>query len=141
MTLLHVWSPPAAYLADAFGDPARRGGPSLAQLEQLSIGRAREIGDQGQELAAALGLDVEVRLERNDSTVWRTILDVAEDMDSSLIVIGTRGRTAVQSALLGSVSGAVVHHSSRPVLVVPVRHDLDHTDTAEPAAELASHHA
>ncbi len=58
-------------------------------------------------------------MERSDGAVWRTILDVASDVDAELIVIGTRGATAVQSGLLGSVSNAIVHHSDRPVLVVP----------------------
>src|SRR5690349_23374048 len=31
----------------------------------------------------------------------------------------SRGRSAVKSALLGSVANGVVHHSSRPVVVVP----------------------
>ena len=60
-----------------------------------------------------------MRLERDKASAWQTILDVAEDTDAHLIVLGTRGRTAVQSGLLGSVSGALVHHSTRPVLVVP----------------------
>jgi nucleotide-binding universal stress UspA family protein len=36
-----------------------------------------------------------------------------------VIVVGARGLSTVASALLGSVSNAVVHHCKRPVLVVP----------------------
>ena len=70
-------------------------------------------------LADASGFVVEPRVERSQTAVWQTILDVAAQTDAELIVIGTHGATAVQSALLGSISNAVVHHSERPVLVVP----------------------
>jgi nucleotide-binding universal stress UspA family protein len=58
-------------------------------------------------------------VERSDTATWRTILDVADRVHADCIVIGTHGVTPVQSELLGSVSNAVVHHSRRPVLVVP----------------------
>ena len=118
VTLLHVWNPPVAYLADAYSDPAS-GGPSLQKLEQLGEERAREIGDEGRRLAQTHGGEVSVRVEPAGASVWRTILDVADELDCKLIVLGTRGLTAVPSALLGSVSGAVVHHSERPVMIVP----------------------
>lgn len=117
--LLHVWNPPAGVLADAFSTRSGADGPSRADLEQLSLERAHQLAAQGQELAGTVGLAVEPRVERTDATVWRTILDVADKVGAELIVIGTHGTTAVQSALLGSVSNAVIHHSTRPVLVVP----------------------
>jgi nucleotide-binding universal stress UspA family protein len=118
VTLLHVWSPPFP-AADSFGVAAAASGPSLVELERLALERAHAITQQGCELASGVDLAVEARVERSGPGVWRTILDVADDLKADLIVVGTRGATAVQSALLGSVSNAVVHHSERPVLVVP----------------------
>jgi nucleotide-binding universal stress UspA family protein len=119
-TLLHVWNSPVEFLAAApFGTASGEGGPSIAELERLSLERAQEIAQEGNELARELGLAVDTRIERNDSSVWQTILGVAAETDAELIVIGTHGATAVQSLLLGSVSNAVIHHSKRRVLVVP----------------------
>jgi nucleotide-binding universal stress UspA family protein len=119
-TLLHVWNPPLEFLAAApFGTASGAGGPSIDELERLSLERAQVIAHEGQALARELGLAVEIRTERSDASVWQTILGVANETDATLIVFGTHGATAVQSLLLGSVSNALVHHSKRPVLVVP----------------------
>lgn len=120
VTLLHVWNPPDDVLAAApFGEASGTGGLSTVELGLVVLQRAHEVADAGEALAKELGLNSQARVERNDTTVWRTILDVAAEEDSELIVIGTHGAAAVQSSVLGSVSNAVVHHSERPVLVVP----------------------
>jgi nucleotide-binding universal stress UspA family protein len=118
-TLLHVWSPAVAFLADSFSDPGIAADPPKAELDRLARERAQAVADEGLELAQALGMDVEIRLERNDSSVADTILAVVRRTDPDLIVIGTHGHTAVQPELLGSVSAAVVQHSKTPVLIVP----------------------
>jgi nucleotide-binding universal stress UspA family protein len=47
------------------------------------------------------------------------IRDVAEEVDAALVVVGTRRRGALRSALAGSVSRDLKAGSSRPVLIVP----------------------
>lgn len=39
--------------------------------------------------------------------------------DAGVVVVGSRGRTALREVLLGSTAMAVLHHVHRPVLVVP----------------------
>jgi nucleotide-binding universal stress UspA family protein len=57
--------------------------------------------------------------ERDAATVWRAVLATADEENAEVIVLGSRSRSGLTSVLLGSVSYGVVHHSARPVLIVP----------------------
>jgi nucleotide-binding universal stress UspA family protein len=48
----------------------------------------------------------------------RRILEVAEECDCDLIVMGFHGHGRLHDALVGSVSGTVLRESSRPVLLM-----------------------
>lgn len=49
---------------------------------------------------------------------WKGIIDVAKEHQASLIVLGTHHRTGLIGHLLGSVTAAVIAHSTATVLVV-----------------------
>ncbi len=55
-----------------------------------------------------------------EGTPWKTILEVADDIDADVIVMGTRTHSGVSQFLLGSTANKVMHHTKRPVLVVPL---------------------
>lgn len=46
------------------------------------------------------------------------IVELAEEIDAGMIVMGSRGLGGVRRALMGSVSGSVVRHAHCPVLVI-----------------------
>ena len=56
-------------------------------------------------------------LVRRSGDPATAILDVAREQDVDLIVMGTRGVSAVERWLIGSVSSKVLHHAHCSVLV------------------------
>jgi nucleotide-binding universal stress UspA family protein len=52
------------------------------------------------------------------------ILDLSEELEIGLLIVGSRGLGGVGRILLGSVSEGIVHHARRPVLVVPSGQDV-----------------
>ena len=132
VTVLHVWQPPKEFMQpDWFGGFTAPAGPPIAQLERLALDRAEQVTHEGVELARSAGFSAGARTEPGVGSVWRTIINVARELDTAVIVVGERGLSTVQSVLLGSVSNAVVHHSHRPVLVIP-RADASHEQTGAP---------
>jgi nucleotide-binding universal stress UspA family protein len=61
------------------------------------------------------GMEVETALEIGSAA--DKILEVAKKRKVDLIVVGSRGMGKMKEMLLGSVSNAVVHNSSVPVVV------------------------
>ncbi|MFD0691464.1 universal stress protein [Actinomadura fibrosa] len=119
--ILTVWEPlltQISWAPLATVSPVTTSGVPGDQFEEEQ--QAELLAKQGAELATAAGLtDVTPRAERGTGPVWATIVDVADELDASLIVTGSRGLAGARSVLLGSVSTRVLHHVHRPTLVVP----------------------
>src|SRR5581483_870128 len=72
---------------------------------------------EGASLARAAGFSARSDAAEAEPT-WKGIVTVADEHDSSLIVLGSHGRTGLAAALIGSVAEAVAAHSRRSVLIV-----------------------
>ena len=78
---------------------------------------AQETAAQGARLAGQAGFRSQsVAVEA--SPTWKGIVETAEERNASLIVLGPHHRSGLVGHLLGSVTTAVVAHSTVPVLVV-----------------------
>ena len=69
-------------------------------------------------MAAALPHDLSVTTLLRHGDPAEQILAVLAEQPFDLLCLGARGRGRVTGALLGSVSTAVLHHSSVPVVVL-----------------------
>ena len=95
--------------------------PSAA-FEQLNTADAGQVAARGAELARSSGFEAEGR-GASGAPVWEGVLDVADELDAAVIVIGSRGLSGLRETLDGSLSHELAERAGRPVLIVPPPHD------------------
>jgi nucleotide-binding universal stress UspA family protein len=111
--ILNIWSLPLEMAVYGLGNVAAYSEDSQKKLAEAAA-------EEGCEIAREAGLVARPLVASgNLEGTSRTILRVADEVDASLIIMGSRGLGGMRTLLLGSVSHGVVHHSHRPVLVVP----------------------
>jgi nucleotide-binding universal stress UspA family protein len=137
VTLVHVWNPVTAVPTDSFDFGESHGHLTDEQLNELTRRRAKDISDQGREMATEHGLEVSTLVSCNEGSEWETILNIAEERDSALIVTGARQR-GLPGPRLDSVSAAILEHSTRPVLVIPMCEETGHGHLAEASLSAVS---
>jgi nucleotide-binding universal stress UspA family protein len=115
--VLTVWTPAAVQLARAGSFIVAI--PNEGEVDEEQAASAQKIAEEGAAGARMRGYNAVARVALADESVARTIDEVAEEVDAGLVVCGQRGRGAIGSALLGSVSHALAAHTKRPVLIAP----------------------
>jgi nucleotide-binding universal stress UspA family protein len=119
--VVHAWTWP---LTEAVTEQAvltlpAAGYSEIAEaLEQAAIQAARNVAEEGRNLAAQHGLSARMELRESTVGTWRALVDAATDLDAAAVVAGSRGLGGLKSMLLGSVSTALAHHADRPTLIV-----------------------
>jgi nucleotide-binding universal stress UspA family protein len=97
--------------ASALGDVARQAREETESIVRSAVDR--------------VPADVSVTSVIKDEPAKSALLAQIAGGGHDLVVMGSRGRGAVRSALLGSVSHHVLHHSDVPVLVVHASRGAD----------------
>ena len=118
-----VWTSYEAVVAGGdIGMPAAVAAAGAQRLDQELAETAKRTAEEGAALATAAGMRARSEAVQERGNVCHTLIDGAKENAAAAIVIGSRGRSSVSAALLGSVAAGLVHHSPIPLLVVPA-HD------------------
>ena len=96
--------------------PSDRGGDGESQA------RTRDLVGWLRKMATVPDLRI-VEAERRGLSVAAEILTYAQEIDADLVVIGTHGRSALGTSLLGSVAVEVVRQADCPVVTVREREE------------------
>lgn len=100
--------------------------PVNADEDEL-LGKVRK---QAADLESS-GFDVRVEIVTSTGTnAPRVIADIARADGADVIVVGTRGHSALVGALLGSVTQRLLHIAPCPVLAVPTGGQAESEDPA-----------
>lgn len=93
-------------------------GLNFDAAQVLEVKRAAEqTAQEGASLAEAAGFRARsAALEA--APAWARIVSCADELDASLIVLGSHGHSGLADVLVGSVAAAVASHSRRSVLIV-----------------------
>jgi nucleotide-binding universal stress UspA family protein len=93
-------------------------GASIDAKQVTEVKRAaEETAAEGAALAEAAGFRPQ-SLARESAPTWKGLVQLADEREARLIVLGSHGRSGLASVLVGSVAAAVAEHSRRSVLIV-----------------------
>ncbi len=109
--LLHLVTayPDIVSYRERIGSSAKRDPIDLGEVAESVLARtAGEVTPQG----------VEVETHGREGDPAKVILDVAQEQNADLIVVGARGLTGFERFLLGSVSSKLSHHAPCSVMIV-----------------------
>jgi len=92
----------------------------LSMKEKVS----RTLREEGDKILAGIKKvaeeeDAYIRIILKEGSPFEVILNSAEENNYDLIVMGRRGISHLERALVGSVTAGVIAHSRRDVLVIP----------------------
>jgi nucleotide-binding universal stress UspA family protein len=112
-------------------------GINAGAAQQVALELEQEAKDVLRRAEDSVPRDVPVTTILTPDPIRQALIKRVEEGHHDLVVMGSRGRGAVASTVLGSVSHHMLHHSPVPVLIVHA--DRAHRDPdAEEAAPAAS---
>ena len=97
------------------------GGVAVDEIEEA--GGAQRIARRAAERAKAAGVEATPRADHG--VPEKVIADAARSLGVEIVIVGSRGLGTIRSALMGSVSRALIKHADVPVTVVTSHHDRE----------------
>ena len=123
LVVVSVFEPGLPLMTETYADPlgtayALPSAEDIATVDRIQHEHADAVAEAGAKVAREHGADAEPVAVRESADIADTLASEAEARDAAAIVVGSRGRGRVKSAVLGSTSKRLLHDSRRPVLVV-----------------------
>jgi len=89
---------------------------TFSELEKSIREIAEDILEKTHKEVNEAGISCNTRLEQGDP--GKVIVELLENNEYDLVIMGSRGLGTVKSFLLGSVSNYVLHHTNCPIMIV-----------------------
>lgn len=89
----------------------------VSDIENVLKGPVEKLVRSAEEVARAKLANVITNIEQGEA--YEKIVDVAEEENCNLIVMGRRGLRRLERMLMGSVTARVIVHSGKDLLIVP----------------------
>jgi nucleotide-binding universal stress UspA family protein len=102
-----------AYSIGRLGGEVTDYATAVEEHGRAMLEEARRIGAEG-------GVELETVLRERETA--EGLIEVADERDARMIVVGSHGERPLKSALVGSTPTRLLHLSERPVLVVRATH-------------------
>ena len=122
ITLLHVIADPSYYASTVYDPIMGFGG--YANLNLLSPDIINELKKESLEFLEKskqhLGGE-NIKTLVKEGSIAQTILQVAEELNADIIVMGSHSKRWLENMLMGSITEYVLHHSSVPLLIIPTK--------------------
>jgi nucleotide-binding universal stress UspA family protein len=119
--VVHVWCSPiqrSFASASLLAVPLDEVNDTAQDLDDLFAAQAQDTAEEGAMLAREQGLVALSRAVESAPGAWRGLSAAGRAEGAAVIVTGCRGRGALGSTVLGSVSAGLVHNAELPVLIV-----------------------
>jgi nucleotide-binding universal stress UspA family protein len=99
--------------------PGGYGGGEIPSHREAVEEIGERVTKEAQQQTAAAGIAVDVRLL--PLKAHHALLQVADELDTRMIIVGTYGEPPLKGAILGSTPHKLLHTADVPVLVVPAK--------------------
>lgn len=99
--------------------PGGYGGGEIPTHREAVEEIGEKFAEEARQQATAAGVEADVRLI--PLKPHHALLQVADEVDTRMIVVGTYGDPPLKGAILGSTPHKLLHDAEVPVLVVPAR--------------------
>ena len=112
VVLLHVIDDQIIKLTEEMSEEMVTGDRVIAECQRTASRKLQELAQQFQ----VAGINTRILIE--EGVPFAKIMQVAERVDASLVILGHRGHNLAEELLLGSVAEKVARKCKRPVLLI-----------------------